>query len=569
MRGRVAAAAAAGALATGCAVALLATSGFLLARASQHPDIAALSVAVVAVRGLSLGRGMFRYAERLASHDVAFRVLARVRVAIWRRLETLAPAGLPAFHSGDLLTRLIADVDATQDLFIRGLTPVLAAALAGAGAVLACVALIGPGGAMLAGGLLAGGIAVPSGCLVVSRRAARRTAPLRGRFAAAVSDVISGAADLSVFGAADFAVARAGEASRGLTRLARRSATAAGLGSALSALVAGVTVWGVLLAGVAAVDGGVINRVPLAAATLTALAAFEAVGALPGAAVALSHSRASAGRIADVMTAPEPVADPPAPATLPAAPVTVSLRDACVRYFPGGPLALDRVSLDLAPGRRVALVGPNGAGKSTVAAVLFRFVELASGSFVIDGRPAAGFRADEVRKLLGGCPQDPYLFNTSIAENLRVASPDAAGTDLEAVLARAGLAEWVASLPEGIDTRVGENGAAVSGGQRQRIALARALLADPAVLVLDEPGAHLDAETRAALLADVFQVTAGRAILLITHDLDGLDQVDEIVVLDQGLVAERGSHAELVTAGGLYDVLARARIKRGDRSDIC
>jgi ATP-binding cassette subfamily C protein CydC len=559
LRGRVLVAAAAGALATGCAVALLATSGFLLARASQHPDIAALSVAVVAVRGLSLGRGMFRYAERLASHDVAFLVLAKVRVAIWRRLETLAPAGLPAFHSGDLLARMIADVDSAQDLFIRGVTPVLAAGLVGSGAVIACMALIGPGGVVLAAGLLAGGIVVPLICVASVRRAATRTAPTRGRLAAAVADVVGGAGDLSAFGATEVAVRRADQASSVLTRLARRDATAAGLSSGLSVLVAGLTVWGVLLAGVGAVGGGAINRVPLAAATLTALAAFEATGALPGAAIALRHAQASADRIAGVMNARPPIADQPRPAVLPTGPVTVSLRSAQVRYSPGGPLALDGVSLDLAPGRLVAVVGPNGAGKSTVAAVLLRFVDLAGGSALIDGRPLAGFAAEDVRKLIGGCPQDPHLFNASIAENLRVASPAASDAQLAEVIGRVGLADWVTSLPAGLNTRVGDNGAAVSGGQRQRIALGRALLADPQVLVLDEPTAHLDAETRESLLADVFSITAGRAALLITHDLDGLDQADEIVVLDRGRVVERGSHSELMTAGGLYRTLVRAR----------
>ncbi len=201
LRGRLILAAGAGALATGCGVALLAVSGFLLARASQHPDIAALSVAVVAVRGLSVGRAVFRYAERLASHDVAFRVLARVRVAIWRRLEVLAPAGLPAFRSGDLLARLVSDVDATQDLFIRGVAPPLAAALAGAGAVLACLILVAPAGLLLAAGLVAGGVLVPLAALRAGQAAARGVAPARGRFGAAFGDLLDGAADLRAFGA--------------------------------------------------------------------------------------------------------------------------------------------------------------------------------------------------------------------------------------------------------------------------------------------------------------------------------------------------------------------------------
>jgi thiol reductant ABC exporter CydC subunit len=559
LRGRVLVAAAAGALATGCAIALLATSGFLLARASEHPSIAALSVAVVAVRALSVGRGLFRYGERLASHDVAFRVLARARVAIWRRLESLAPAGLPAFHSGDLLARLVADVDATQDLFIRGLTPVLAAALAGSGAVVACVALIGRGGLVLAAGLLAGALAVPLACVAAARKAARGVAPARGRLSAEVTELLAGAADLTAFGAADAALLRARESGRELTRLARRAGTAAGLSSGLSLLVAGLSVWGVLLLGVDAVGDGAISRVPLAAATLTALAAFEAVNTLPAAAVALSHARTSADRITCVLDASAPVSDPAEPLPVPAGPVSVSLRDARVRYEAGGRLALDGVSLDLAPGRRVALVGPNGAGKSTVAAVLLRFLELDDGLATMapagcpdDARSLADFRADDVRTVIGGCPADPHLFNATIEENLRLARPAATQADLRAVIDRVGLGGWVDSLPDGLGTRVGENGAATSGGQRQRIAIGRALLADPRVLVLDEPAAHLDAEARSGLVADILAVTSGRSVLLITHDLLWLDQVDEIVVLDQGRVIERGTHDQLVTLGGLY-----------------
>ena len=209
LRGRLLAAVAAGAAATGCGVALLAVSGFLLAKASQHPSIIAISVAVVAVRALSIGRGTSRYLERLASHDVAFRVLAQVRVAIWRRLEALAPAGLGLFRSGDLLARLVCDVDATQDLFIRGIGPLLAAVLAGGGAVTVCLFILAPAAAVLAAGLLAAGIAVPLAGAAVARIAARAGAPARGRLAATVTDLLDGADDLHAFGAAGAALSRA------------------------------------------------------------------------------------------------------------------------------------------------------------------------------------------------------------------------------------------------------------------------------------------------------------------------------------------------------------------------
>jgi ATP-binding cassette, subfamily C, bacterial CydC len=552
LRGRLLLAVAAGAAATSCGVALLAVSGFLLARASQHPAIIAISVAVVAVRALSIGRGVSRYLERLASHDVAFRVLAQVRVAIWRRLEVLAPAGLGPFRSGDLLARLISDVDATQDLFIRGIGPLLAAALVGGGAVTACLFVLAPAAAVLAAGLLAAGIAVPLAGAAVARKAARAGAPVRGRLAATVTDLLDGAADLHAFGAQDAALAQADAADAELTRLARRTAVASGLGTGLMSLVSGLTLWAVLLLGVAATGTGTLTRVPLAVLTLTALAAFEAVTALPAAAVQLDHARVAAGRIAIVTDTPDPVREPSHPRALPPGPFTITLRDATVRYQPDRPPALDRVSLDLPPGRRVALVGPNGAGKSTLAAVLLRFCELSSGTAQLNGCDLASYAADDVRTIIGGCPQDPYLFDATIRDNLRLARPGAADEELEAAAARARLLAWIISLPQGWDTPVGTHGAAVSGGERQRLALARAFLADPALLILDEPTAHLDPDSRQALTADLLHATEGRSVLFITHEPDGLDQVDQIVVLDYGRIAEHGSHDELRHAGGPY-----------------
>ncbi len=551
-RGRLLLAVAAGAATTGCGIALLAVSGFMLARASQHPNILAIGAAVVAVRALSVGRGAFRYAERLASHDVAFRVLADVRVNMYRRLERLAPAGLRAFRSGDLLARLVSDVDSTQDLFIRAVAPPLTAVLAGGGAVITCWLLLGPAAAALAAGLVTAGLAVPLLAASRARSAARRMAPARGELSAALSGLVAGAADLHAFGAQDTALRAVAGHDRALTRLARRSASGEGLGAGLTAAAAGLTLWAVLLLGVSAAGTGELTRVTLAVLALTALAAFEAVAALPAAAVQTGRARASAARIAAVLDHPDPVTDPAAPCPLPDGPLRVTLRDARVRYEPGGPLALDGVDLDLVAGRRVALVGPSGAGKSTVASVLLRFCDLAGGTATLGGRDLRAYRADDVRTVSGGCPQDPHVFDASIRENLRLARPAASDSDLAEAARQARLLPWIESLPRGWDTPAGSRGGALSGGERQRLALARALLAAPELLILDEPTAHLDPRSRAALTADLLAVTRGRAILLITHELRGLDQVDEIVVLEAGKVAGRGTHPALLRECPLY-----------------
>ena len=557
-RSRLVLAVVAGATAAGCGIALLATSGFLLARASQRPSILAISGAVVAVRALSAGRGLSRYVERLAAHDTAFRVLADVRVTIYRRLARLAPAGLSAFSSGDLLARLVSDVDATQDLFIRGVAPPLVAALAGAGAVIACLLILAPAGTALAVGLLAAGIGLPVLAAMVARGAARRVAPARGRLAAIVADQLAGAADLHASGALEEARAPVAAADADLTRQAYRNSGVSGLSAGLSSAIAGLTLWWVLLLGVAATGDGALTRVPLAVLTLTALASFEVVTVLPAAAIQLGNARVSARRITAVLDAPDPVREPETPRPLPDGPVWVTLRGAQVRYRPDGPAALDGVDLDLPPGRRVALIGPNGAGKSTVAAVLLRFVELTAGTVTLNGHHLSSYAADDIRTKIGGCAQDPHIFNASLRDNLRLARPDATDEQLADAAGRARLLDWIRLLPLGWDTPVGAGGAALSGGQRQRLALARALLADPALLILDEPTAHLEADTRRALTADLLAVTAGRTTLLITHDLDGLDQLDEIVVLNDGRVTERGSHAQLIRAKSSYQRLWRS-----------
>jgi ATP-binding cassette subfamily C protein CydCD len=549
-RGRLALALLLGSLALGSAVGLMATSGWLISRASQQPPVLYLMVAVTATRAFGIGRAVFRYAERLVSHDAVLRMLADTRVAVYRRLERLAPAGLRTVRRGDLLSRLVADVDALQDYWVRWLLPAGAAVAVSAASVGFTAWLLPEAGAALAAGLLAAGAGVPLVTGAVARRAEQRLAPARGVLATRVADLLSGTAELAVAGALPARTAEAKRADRALTRIASRAATATAIGDGLTALVSGLTVAGTALLGARAVGDGRLSGVAMAVVVLTPLAAFEAVLGMPLAAQFRQRVRRSAERVYEVLDAPDPVREPERPAKPPVSPFPLRLEGLGARYAGQERDALAGLDLTLEQGRRVAVVGVSGAGKTTLAQVLLRFLDVREGTYMLGGADAGMLDGDDVRLLVGLCAQDAHLFDSSVRENLLLARKDADEEDLRDALARARLLDWVDGLPDGLDTLIGEHGARLSGGQRQRLALARALLADFPVLVLDEPAEHLDLPTADALTADLLAATEGRTTLLITHRLAGLDAVDEVVVLAEGRVAQRGTYAELTSVKG-------------------
>ncbi|MBZ6229568.1 thiol reductant ABC exporter subunit CydD [Streptomyces olivaceus] len=545
-------------LALGSAVGLMATSGYLISRASEQPPVLYLMVAVTATRAFGIGRAVFRYAERLVSHDAVLRMLADTRVAVYRRLERVAPAGLHRSRRGDLLSRLVADVDALQDYWLRWLLPAGAAVLVSAASVGFTAWLLPEAGAVLAAGLLAAGAGVPLVTGAVARRAERRLAPARGVLATRVTDLLTGTAELTVAGALPERTAGARRADGVLTRIAARAAAATALGDGLTALVSGLTVAGASLVGVQAVADGRLAGVALAVVVLTPLAAFEAVLGLPLAVQYRQRVRRSAERVYEVLDASAEVREPETPRQAPASPFPVVLRGLAARHPGQARDALAGVDLTLTRGRRVAVVGPSGSGKTTLAQVLLRFLDPDRGSCTLAGVDTRALAGDDVRRLVGLCAQDAHLFDSSVRENLLLARKDATEGEVRDVLARARLLEWADSLPDGLDTLVGEHGARLSGGQRQRLALARALLADFPVLVLDEPAEHLDLPTADALTADLLAATEGRTTLLITHRLAGLRAVDEVVVLDRGRVVQRGPYAELAAVPGpLRDMAER------------
>ena len=525
--GRLLLAVAAGAGAAGAAIGLTATSAWLISRAAQQPPVLYLMVAVTAVRAFGISRGALRYAERLASHDAAFRVLSKLRSGVYVRLERLAPAGLAEFRSGDLLARLVDDVDGLADLWLRVLIPYLIAGLAASGAVALIWFLVPAAAVVLGASLLFVAFLVPVFTIRVAHLGERRIAGARGELAAATLEVLAGAPELLVAGATEARLDDLASIDRGLAAAEARTAAGAGLGALLSGLASGVAVWLGLVASVAALRAGNIDGVTLAVVALTPIAVHEAMAGLVPAAQHLPGLDAMAGRVLYVTSRPDPFVEPALPEPLPQGPYGLRCRGLRARYGPDDPDVLRLPDVEVKPGDRLLVTGPSGSGKSTFAAVLVRFLEPSAGSVELVGTDRSAdisrLSGDDVRRVICLCAQDPHIFDTSVAENVRLARPGSTDEEVTAALSAAQLTGWIDSLPDGLDTLVGEHGSRLSGGQVQRLSLARALLADAPVIVFDEPTEHLDEATASALAADLLAATAGRTVVMVTHRPELID----------------------------------------------
>jgi thiol reductant ABC exporter CydC subunit len=387
---------------------------------------------------------------------------------------------------------------------------------------------------VLAGGLLLAGVAVPLLSGRLARWGAERQSAARGGLSAELVELLQAAPELVVYGREHDRLVRVREADRLLARIAQRDALAAGIGDALQLCAAGATVAGVLWLSVDATAEGRLDRVLVAMLALLALASFDAVQPLAGAVRDLGATVAAGSRVLELVDRRPRIADPDRP--LPAAPGAVCLEDVRARYGPDDRAVLDGASLRLEPGCRVALVGESGAGKTTVTNLLLRFLDPEQGRGTIGGRDLRELRQEDVRRAIAVAGQDAHLFSTSIRENVRLARPDADDAELERVLRLVGVWDWIATLPDRLDTLVGEQGRALSGGERQRLCVARALLAGPQLLVLDEPTAHLDPPAAEALVRDVFAAAGDTSVLLITHRPEGLELVDEVLELRNGTI---------------------------------
>jgi ATP-binding cassette subfamily C protein CydC len=511
-------------------VALMAAAPYLISKATLVTGFAALAVAVTAVRAFAIARAALRYSERYVAHLAALRVLTQIRVWLFRSIEPLAPGGLRAFRGGDLLARTVADVDTLDAFFVRGIVPPAAAILT---VVLACAILgaVAPLLGLVALAFLAlVGLALP---LAARRRARRPSEGLiraRADLHAGLAGDLAGLADLTAFGREDRLALDLGNHSRSMGREQHTLASIRGASAAAGSILAGLAGLTVLALAIPSVRDGSIDGVFLAALPLVALAAFEAIQPLGDAYREVELSRAAAVRTFEIADAPAPVPEPVHALPLPSHP-SVELRHVRFRYDERSPLVLDDLSLSLRPGEWLGLTGPSGAGKTTIVGLLLRFVDAGSGAVLLDGVDVRRFGSEEVRARIGVVPQQVYLFNGTLRDNLLVADGGADDIRIARACDRAALGPFVRSLPRGFDTLVGDDGLKLSGGERQRVAMARVFLKDAPILILDEATANLDAATESEVLANVRDFARGKTMMVISHRAAALELADRVITL--------------------------------------
>jgi ATP-binding cassette subfamily C protein CydC len=544
-----------GSLTIGSSIALMGTSAWLISTAALHPSIAELGVSVVGVRFFGIARGVFRYLERLVSHDVTFRLLARLRVWFYEKLEPLAPARLMDFRAGDLLSRIIGDVETLENFYVRVISPPLTAIVVG----LFTSIFIASFHPLLAPVYLTFffslGLFLPALAQIASRRPAAETITLRADLHTRLVDGIQGMADLIAYGRADERLKQIAVNGLAYGNAQRRMACVTGLHSGLSTLLTNLGLWTVLFLCIPQVTSGDLPGPMLASLTLLTFASFEAVMPLPLAAQMWNASREAAKRLFEVVDTFPAVVDHQTTITEHATRTThYALRITDLTFTYPGQIApaIQNLSFKLESGKSLAIVGPSGAGKSTIANLLLRLWDYSSGEICLGTESLRMYTQDEIRARIGLVSQNTYFFNTTVRENLRFARRKVTQEEVESAARAAQVHDFITSLPKGYDTMIGEQGLRLSGGERQRLAIARALIKDAPILILDEPTANLDPLTEKQVLDTLFGAMKQKMTLLITHRLVGLENMDEILVMDHGRIVERGRHGTLMKAGGLY-----------------
>ena len=532
-------------------VGLLGTSAYLIASAAFHPSIAELSVAVVGVRFFGISRGVFRYLDRLVSHHVNFRLLSILRIWFYDCLKLLAPARLIHYQRGDLLSRAIGDIDALDQFYVRAVSPVISAIFATVGFSL----LVGSWNVRL-GWILAAGLSVTSFVLpalvyIFSQDPAKQLVDQWAILSQTMLDTLRGAAEMMVFQQQEEELTQINRVSLQTNRAQVGLAHSQGLSNGMNAVLTQGTVALMLLVGIPLVRTGELDGIMLAVIVLITMASFEISIPIAQAAQFWESSLQAARRLFEMADQQPAIIEPVIPVSVPEKP-NILIRNLSFQYHGNLPLAADHLNINLSYSRKIALVGENGSGKTTILNLLMRFWDCQPGEILIDGILVQEFSPKELRQRIGYVSPGGAIFQTTLRQNLLLANPGALDADLLRVLDCVQLGEWVQTLPDGLDTWLGASGLTISGGQLQRIQLARGLLMDAPIYLLDEPTTHLDVETETRLISLFRSIFQNRSLVWVTHRLVGLDWLDEILVLENGRVVERGNQHTLLESRGRF-----------------
>jgi len=541
-------------------IGLLGTSADLIARAALQPGIAALQVSIVGVRFFGISRAVLRYLERLVSHSVNFRLLAQLRVWFYKRLEPLSPARLQDYRSGDVLQRAIGDIETLENFYVRVLAPPLSAILITAGMGWFVGQVDWRLGLVLAGGLLAGGAGISLLAFWIGQKAGAAYVQDRAQLNAEMVSVIQGITDLVAYSQELIVKQRVEHLLEVTSRSQRRLVLGNGLVNGLMVALTNLTLVLVLWFAIPLVEGGALEGYRLAVLAVLTLASFEAVNSLPQAAQLLRGNVESAARLFELSDQTPAVVEPVCPVKIPESQTPhLSINHLTFRYADRSMPTLNDISLSLTPPKKIAIVGESGAGKSTIIQLLLRYWEYEKGEILLNGVDYKNLDSRDIRRFFGVVSATPYLFSATLRQNLLIARPDADKQQLLTIIERVGLKNWLDSLPNGLDTWVGEHGKLMSGGERQRLAAGRALLSNAPFILLDEPTTGLDSLSELQLMQTLFNLFRERSILWVTHRLIDMEQMDEIIVLQAGQVIERGKHNRLLAAGGIYAGLWQAQ----------
>jgi len=504
------------------------------------------------IRFFAIVRTGGRYLERLVTHEATFRLLSELRVWFYAHLEPLAPARLMKYRSPDLASRIQADIDTLDQVYLNFVVPVAVAALGTVVMVTALAFFSGRVAIATCAFLLLAGVGLPiytrkrgagPGTRLVENRAALRSAAVDG---------LQGLAELRVYGGVERQAQRVMEISGQHIQAQRSLSRLNGFSQGSLGLLVNLALWCAVLLAVPLLVSGVLQPPELPMLALFVLASFEAVLPLPRALQALGEALAAARRLFEIIDAEPAVQPPVGPSPVPED-SSLHIRALEFRYDQAAPWVLKGLDLDLPEGGRLALVGASGAGKSSLVQLLVRFWEYQAGEIRLGGHDLRGYQPADLREHIAVVSQDAYLFNATVLENLLLARPDATETEVVEACKTARIHDFIVSLPEGYHTELGEAGTRLSGGQARRVAVARALLKNAPLLILDEPTEGLDAVTEQELLAAIDRLMQGRSVLLITHRLTMLARlVDNVAVIEDGRIVEQGTVAGLMARDGSF-----------------